>query len=302
MNPLTSLTHTFKVPVLIIVTLRGEPGGSPDEPQHELMGAITTRMLELMNLDWAFFPEEAESIETALDQAMDQMQSNGRSFALVMRKGSVAPADLKTQSDCHVPGVEDMPPAMAPTGTRREMLSAVQKAVKSGDLVVATTGYTGRELYALEDRPSQFYMVGSMGCAVSLGLGLALAQPRRRVLVLDGDGAALMRLGALTTVGYQRPANLVHLLLDNGVHESTGGQATVSQSVDFCQLAAAAGYTSVRRLVNPELLTTEFLSQAGPAFVHLPILPGVAADLPRPQVKPPEVARRFSRFIQQGET
>ena len=135
-NPLTSLTHTFKVPVLIIVTLRGEPGGSPDEPQHELMGAITTRMLELMNLDWAFFPEEAESIETALDQAMDQMQSNGRSFALVMRKGSVAPADLKTQSDCHVPGVEDMPPAMSPTGTRREMLSAVQKAVRADRVVL----------------------------------------------------------------------------------------------------------------------------------------------------------------------
>ncbi len=99
--------------------------------------------------------------------------------------------------------------------------------------VIATTGYTGRELFALADRPGHFYMVGSMGCAPALGLGLSLARPDLRVVVIDGDGAALMRMGNFASVGAHGRGNLLHILLDNQVHESTGGQATLSPGVDF---------------------------------------------------------------------
>jgi phosphonopyruvate decarboxylase len=189
---------------------------------------------------------------------------------------------------------------MAPT--RSAALAAVQRAVGAGDLVVATTGYTGRELYALDDRPNQLYMVGSMGCAVSLGLGLALAQPSRRVIVLDGDGAALMRLGALATVGYARPANLVHVVLDNAMHESTGGQATVSDSIDFRAIAGACGYPHLARPADTEALA-DVLSQGGdgPVFVHMKIAPGVPEGLPRPDITPRDVAARFRRFVQDGK-
>ena len=177
------------------------------------------------------------------------------------------------------------------------MLCAVQSATGEKDVLVATTGYTGRQLYASGDRPNQLYMVGSMGCAVSIGLGLAIALPERRVIVLDGDGAALMRLGALATVGYERPGNLVHVLLDNGLHESTGGQSTVSRSIDFCGLASSCGYARVETVAQPAELTAALESTAtGPTFLHAPIVPGVP-ELPRPSITPPEVAERLRAYL-----
>jgi len=178
--------------------------------------------------------------------------------------------------------------------TRRSMLAAVQMALKPDDVVIATTGYTGRELYALADRPCQLYMVGSMGCAASFGLGLAVARPDKRVIVVDGDGAVLMRLGALATLGTERPPNLLHILLDNGLHESTGGQATVSGNVDFCALAAASGYPRVLAASDPDEVR-EYVDWRAPGlrFLHVPIRAGVAAALPRPAMTPAEVAQRL---------
>ena len=135
------------------------------------------------------------------------------------------------------------------------MLRAILAAATPHDAIVATTGYTGRELFALDDRSANFYMVGSMGCASSIGLGIALTRPDRRIIVLDGDGALLMRLGAMTTTGRCRPSNLIHILLDNASHESTGGQATASPGVDFCAIAAACGYAGVHSISAPSAMT-----------------------------------------------
>src|SRR5690606_21567965 len=159
---------------------------------------------------------------------------------------------------------------------------------RPGDLVIASTGFAGRELYALEDRREQLYMVGSMGCAMSLGLGLALVRPRRRVIVIDGDGAVLMRMGGLATVGYERPPNMLHVLLDNQMHESTGGQSTVSHSVDFCAVAAACGYPATARAASPEEVAAFLRRDGEPALslLHVSILPGAPADLPRPTITP----------------
>ncbi len=295
-NPLTSLTHTFEIPILLITTLRGEPGGAADEPQHALMGEITPALLDLMQIPWAYFPTTDEDIEPTLQRATAWMQQEKRPYALVMRKGSVAKNKLDAATEIReVQSAAGRP--VAARATRGEMLQALQTVMTGHDVVVATTGYTGRELYATADRDNQFYMVGSMGCAVSVGLGLAVAQPEHRIIVLDGDGAALMRLGALATVGYERPANLIHVLLDNGVHESTGGQTTVSGSIDFCAIAGACGYPRVIVADTAEALVAELGQPAGRlTFIHAPIKRGVA-ELPRPRMTPPQVAVRLREHL-----
>jgi phosphonopyruvate decarboxylase len=299
-NPLTSLTWTSRLPVLLIPTLRGEVGGPADEPQHELMGAVTTRMLELMEIPWEYFPAEEAQIAAALDRALEHMQTALRPYALVMRKDTVAAHPIRSK-----PAPRALAAAIArsgpnkPVGTRGDALRCVQNSAAPMDVLLATTGYTGRELYAIGDRANQFYMVGSMGCVSSFALGLAIAQPKRRIIALDGDGAALMRLGALATVGYERPQNLLHILLDNQLHESTGGQATVSHSLDFPAIAAACGYARALRVESLDELGA-LLSEPGegPLFVHVPIAPGVMDKLPRPSVKPHEVAARLKAHLQ----
>jgi phosphonopyruvate decarboxylase len=297
-SPLTSLTHTFGIPVLIITSLRGEPGGPHDEPQHDLMGGITREFLDLMQISWRYFPTEEKDIEPTLSQAVDHMKTSNRPFALVMRKGSIAKSELDAKPEVRSISSSVNTITFA-VSHRRKIIEAVQAAVDDDDIVIATTGYTGRELFMCGDRPGQIYLVGSMGCASSFAMGLAIAQPNRRIVVLDGDGAALMRLGAICTIGYERPQNLVHILLDNGMHESTGGQATVSRSIDFCAIATAGGYPKVIS-VSSDTAVAEVLRKREPGlcFVHVPILPGVPENLSRPDISPPEIAQRIRGFLQ----
>jgi len=221
----------------------------------------------------------------------------------VMSKGAVSPAALPQAAPAARPGPPGVPPPLAaPAWRRRDALAALQAAAGDGDVVIASTGYTGRELYALDDRPNQLYMVGSMGCASSLALGLALTRPDRRVIAVDGDGAALMRLGAFAAIGAERPHNLVHLVIDNGIHESTGGQATLAPAVDFCAVAAACGYARVARASDAAGLAAALAEDgAGPLFVHLPVRPGTAANLPRPSIAPAEVAVRLRDWLRAPE-
>jgi phosphonopyruvate decarboxylase len=168
-------------------------------------------------------------------------------------------------------------------------------------VVLAATGFCGRELYAIADRPNQLYMVGSMGCVAPLALGLALARPDLAVVALDGDGAALMRLGAFATVGAYGPPNLRHLLLDNGVHDSTGGQATVSPSVSFARVAAACGYAAALETEDTTRIAEWLRSPAaGPSFARLLIRAGTSHSLPRPSMSPVEVKRRLLQHFGGG--
>jgi len=300
-NPLTSLTHTFRLPVLVITTWRGEPGGERDEPQHELMGAITPPFLELMQIRWELFPSEPRDLEPALERASSSMKETRLPYALVVQRRAIEPAETgqhRTRERAPSAGVSGTFGAarIAPD----EALASLVLGVSGTDAVVATTGYTGRALYALGDRANQFYMVGSMGCASSLGLGLALAQPRRRVIVIDGDGALLMRLGAAATIGHEAPANLVHVLLDNGVHDSTGAQATVAPAVDLAQVALACGYRDVRRLSSAAEITAAVrAARGGPTFLHVRTLPRENRTLPRPDHTPAEVGERFAAWMRE---
>ena len=165
--------------------------------------------------------------------------------------------------------------------------------------IIATTGKTGRELFTLADRHQQLYQVGSMGCAGAMGLGVAL-NVKRPVIVIDGDGAALMKLGALATIGAYAPDNLLHLVLDNGVHDSTGGQATVSPGVSFAGAAQACGYRTsylCDSLDGFAAALIDGLAGRKPCLIHLRTAPGSLNPLGRPTVAPRDVARRFRDFL-----
>jgi len=302
-SPLTSLNYVFKIPILLIVTLRGEPG-RPDEPQHELMGQITPQLLEIMRIPWRCFPEKAEDIESILAEAVQYMEEHQRPFALIMRKAAVAPYGLPDidrirKVPVSAPIVAAGPATTcSPAPSRNEVLSELIAQTEIYDtILLASTGFSGRELFAIEDRPNHLYMVGSMGCITSLGLGLSLARPDKKVVVIDGDGAALMRMGNMATVGAYAGDNYYHLLLDNGVHESTGGQQTVSAVMDFSAVAEACGYRSVIRS-HGNIPIDVLLQQASPALLYIQTRQGVPDGLPRPAIKPAEVARRLMGQIQ----
>jgi phosphonopyruvate decarboxylase len=307
-SPLTSLTWTFRLPQLLIVTWRAQPGIA-DEPQHALMGPITPDMLKIMEIPWELFPTESEQIGPALDRAIAHMDHSGRPYALVMQKGSVAAYPLKPGAGAIRGRSVGASQAIAAAGdtaaadarsSRQDALRAVVSLTSSdATVLLASTGFCGRELYAIDDRPNHLYMVGSMGCVLPLALGLALARPDLRVLALDGDGAALMRLGAFATVGAYGPPNLWHLLLDNGVHDSTGGQATVSPRISFAMMAAACGYASSLETSDLGRICSWLNERPvdGARFARLFIRSGTPSDLPRPAVTPVEVKTRLMRHI-----
>jgi len=298
-NPLTSLNWPFRIPTMMLVTLRGEPG-LKDEPQHELMGEITARLLDDIRVPNGPFPESDDAIPAALEAACASMASNDLPFGFIVRKGTVADEAL-----------DEQPIAVRPKGTfhdrvegggrptRYMALEEVLASVPDEAGIIATTGKCGRELFTLADRPQHLYQVGSMGCASAMGLGVAV-NVDRPVIVLDGDGAALMKMGSLATVGAQAPKNLIHIVLDNGVHDSTGGQATVSPGVDFAGIAIACGYAGSSACDSRGGLAAALkaaLAEPGPHLIHIRIKPGSLETLGRPTVKPPEVARRFRDFL-----
>ena len=298
-NPLTSLNTPFRIPTLLIVTWRGQPGVA-DEPQHALMGRITQRLLELMELPHARFPTNAIAVDAALSAAGSEMDRTGLPFALVMQKGDLADETLDTPPR-PLPAVGRFIDLVAggDRPTRLATLEHVLATVPVDVPVIVTTGKAGRELFTLDDRPQFLYQVGSMGCAAPMGLGVALTT-QRRVVVLDGDGASLMKLGGLATIGAYQPPALLHVVLDNGVHDSTGGQSTVSASVDFAAVALACGYAAAFSCDTLEGFAAAFAQARtlpGPVLLHMRIRPGSLVKLGRPTIAPHEVAQRFRAFI-----
>ena len=298
-NPLTSLNAPFRIPTLLITTWRGQPG-IKDEPQHVLMGQITQKLLSTIDVEHADFPTTEEALPAALRHASARMAERDLPYALVMAQGSVRDDGL------------DLPPQRRSEPGRREdygtggerpgraaVLERFLALVDPAAAVVATTGKCGRELFTLADRPQHLYQVGSMGCASGMGLGVAL-NVSRPVVVLDGDGAALMKLGSFATIGAYAPAGLIHIVLDNGVHDSTGGQPTVSNTVDFAAVALACGYRHAMSCDTLDGFAAAYRSAAGgpkPALIHARIAAGSMEKLGRPTVAPEDVARRFKAFL-----
>jgi len=298
-SPLTSLNAIFRLPVLGFVSLRGEPG-EPDEPQHQLMGRITTQMLDLMEVRWEFLSNDQNEAAQQLARA-DAAVERDETFFFVVKKDTFDKVSLHPR-----------PPTMAKNGIkigrsrddakplRFQALKTTVAATGPDSLRLATTGYTGRELYTVGDSAQNLYQVGSMGCVGSLGLGLALARPDKDVVVIDGDGALLMRLGALAVIAQFAPPNLFHLVLDNQSYESTGNQATASSSVDFIDLAAAAGCRRsvyLHDLGDLDECLRAWKKEKGLTFACLKIATGVSENLARPAFTPVQVKERFRRWV-----
>jgi phosphonopyruvate decarboxylase len=303
-NPLTSLNEPFRIPTLLITTWRGEPG-IPDEPQHVVMGKITQDLLSLVGIGHTGFPAMPERLGPAFDEAVRRMTASGLPFAFIVKKDDVRDEELRPRPiPLPQPGKRADWKTSGTLPTRAAVLQRFLESVDDGAAVIATTGKSGRELFTLADRPQHLYQVGSMGCATGMALGVAL-NTANSVIVLDGDGAALMKLGTLATVGAYGPGNLIHILLDNGVHDSTGGQATVSASVDFAAVALACGYQYAASCDTLAGFDAAFRAASGgakPAFIHARIAPGSMDKLGRPTIAPADVARRFKDFLASGSS
>ncbi|WP_028647101.1 phosphonopyruvate decarboxylase [Nocardiopsis sp. CNT312] len=294
-NPLTSLVMTYRIPVLTFVSLRGWPDPSQDEPQHAVMGPTTAPYLDLLGMPyWILSADAGEARFREILEAATAELSEGRAPFVLVEKHAVGAAEAAASGG---PARDD----------RMDSSDAVRLVTKLiGDApVIATTGYTGRELFGVEDRSANFYMQGSMGHASSIALGVALTRPDRPVVALDGDGAALMHLGALSVIGAQAPPNLVHVVLDNGIHESTGGQGTTSHTTGLEEVASAAGYADARRCATPGELqrgVTDALSSPGP---HMLVVPTRARSGPMPPRAtsahtPEEMRNRFSAAVRES--
>ncbi|QSE96096.1 phosphonopyruvate decarboxylase [Fulvivirga lutea] len=298
-SPLTSLNYSFKLPVLGFVSLRGEEGLN-DEPQHELMGRITGNMLSSMEVEWEYLANDLNEAKEQLKRA-NQAIENNKTFFFVVKKGTFDEVTLKTQNisttfakELKHSDKEEVSP------TRTEALTAISNWADNKTALLATTGKTGRELFEIEDKPNNLYMVGSMGCISSMALGLALADKSIKSVAIDGDGAALMRMGNFGTNGYYHPNNLLHILLDNSTHDSTGGQATISPNIDFATVAHATGYPVAIKVNTLDELKDELAnwsSNPKATFIHLKIAKGSPKELGRPTIKPHEVKERLMNFL-----
>lgn len=297
LNALASLSLMYGLPVLLVVTWRGF--GGKDAPEHILTGEISPKLLELLGVPYRVLA--ADSLDADLGWAARDMDTRRSPVALlvppkVVETGRVAPAAASTggaPSLLGAPPAADrpLPPA---TMARVTALGIALKAV-GDDPVTHANGYICRESFSLADRPQSFYMIGSMGLAPAIALGLALTRPDQRAVVFDGDGNLLMNLGVLAMVAAQRPANFVHLVFDNEVYGSTGNQASLSRGVRLDRLASAAGFATATAVTEPWALESALraaLAGPGPHFVLVKVTPE-EADVPRIPYTPAALRDRF---------
>lgn len=275
-NPLLSLADpsVYSIPVVLVVGWRGEPE-RPDEPQHIAQGRLTLPMLDVLGVTHWVLPEDLRAAEATLIEAIDRAQAKEEPVAVVVPKGGIV-------------GGHQTPPAGSPRGLDRgTVLKTLVDALSSETLFVATTGYTGRELAQLrrdrgEPDERDFLMVGSMGHVASVALGMALGRPDVEVCCVDGDGAFAMHMGAAAAVARQAPPNLLHVVVNNGVHESVGGQATCVGEADLAGVAKALGYPYVAVCRSDEELR-ESLTGTGLRFIEAIARPGAPRELIRPE-------------------
>lgn len=286
LNPYTSMlsADVYSVPALLLVGWRGEPG-KKDEPQHLMMGRIMTQLFDTMELEYAILDEA--SWPHQLEHAKQYMIDNQRPYIIAIPKAMFD--DFKMPS---TPGESNMQSLMM----REEAVNIIVDHISADAVIVSTTGKTSRELFEIREQRNQphgtdFYTVGSMGCASSIAFGIGLAESEKTIFILDGDGAALMQLGSMATIGHYKNPRLKHIILDNNAHESTGGQPTVSASVNFMEIARACGYQFVQFVDNPEDLRTHLKGLEHNNKLSLLVVKvrkGARADLGRPTTTPKE--------------
>lgn len=281
-NPLLSLmdTDVYKMPLLLIIGWRGEPGVH-DEPQHKKQGKVTLSLLETMEIPYAVLDENWEG---QVEDALRAIKETNGIYALIVRKGTFDEYKLQHHE------VSDLPLG------REDAIKIVVDKLREDDIVVSTTGMISRELFEYREAKQQghahdFLTVGSMGHASQIALGIALQKPEKRVIVFDGDGAAIMHLGNMAIVASQAPKNFIHIIYNNGAHDSVGGQPTVGLKINLPQIGAAMGYKTILNATSSRELQ-EALNKleacAKPALLQICVRKGNRKDLGRPTTTPIE--------------
>lgn len=294
-NPLLSLTdrEVYHIPMLLMIGWRGRPGVH-DEPQHVKQGKVTTGLLNTMGINYEVLSHDEPMALKQIDRAMQSIHQTGDVFALVIERDTFDSYSLQNTV------ANDYPLG------REEAVQKVVDALEKDAVVVSTTGMISRELFEYRAALKQghgrdFLTVGSMGHASQIALGIALAQPTHRVYCFDGDGAAIMHMGSMAIVGSRLPRNYVHVVFNNGAHDSVGGQPTVGHSIRLTQVAEAVGYRAVcmaETLEQLQAVLHEVKGMEGPLFVEVRVKRGNRKDLGRPTTTPIENKEALMAFLQ----
>ena len=293
-NPLASLTdkEVYNIPVLLLIGWRGKPGVH-DEPQHVKQGKVTLPLLDTMGINYQVLSQEESVAETQIAEAVAYMKQTNEVYALVVEKNTFDTYTLQNK-------VEN-----ALTLSREEAIQTVAAALGPKDCIVSTTGMISRELFEYRTAMGQsherdFLTVGSMGHASQIALGIALEKPDRHVWCFDGDGAVIMHMGSMAITASKAPVNFVHVLFNNGAHDSVGGQPTVGLDIDVPAIAKAVGYKHAFSVDTAEglqeiLRSPEILE--GPTLIQVCVRKGNRKDLGRPTTTPIENKNALMHFL-----
>ena len=292
-NPLASLTdrEVYNIPVLLVIGWRGRPGVH-DEPQHIKQGKVTTGLLDVMGIGYEVLSKEEDIATKQIDKAVKALQ-NKDVFALVIEKETFEEYKLQNVQ------TNDL------TMSREEAIKTVAAALKEKDCIVSTTGMISRELFEYRTSMNQgherdFLTVGSMGHASQIALGIALAKPERRIWCFDGDGATIMHMGSLAIVASKKPANYIHVVFNNGAHDSVGGQPTVGLKIDLPAVAKAVGYKAIYSVDKRKDLDAVIKNAdrfEGPVLLEVKVKKGNRKDLGRPTTTPIENKEALMNYL-----
>ena len=294
-NPLLSLVDpaVYRIPILFVIGWRGEPGVA-DEPQHVAQGRVMPTLLDTLGLEYDVVDADTD-VAALLARVRHDMTDYGRCHALLVRKGVFSPYGLR-------------PGDGARGATRSEAISVILDALGPSDLVVSTTGMTSREVYAhrherREGHRRDFLTVGSMGHCSQIALGVADHAPSRDVYCLDGDGAVLMHMGSLAVIGTRAPSNLRHIVINNGAHDSVGGQPTAAREIDLCAVALACRYGSAESIEGVDALPAameRLRAATGPAMLEVHVASRAHTDAGRPATAPVQNKADFMAELAYG--
>ncbi len=294
-NPLTSLCDpdVYAIPILLMIGWRGEPG-EKDAPQHKKMGKISLPLLETLNIPYTVLKSDLNDVKIELEKALNYLKQSQGPYAFVIKRNFFQ--EYKMEKEIQVEYEI----------SREEAIQLIIDNLEKDILIISTTGYTSRELFEYRetkknDQFGVFYNIGSMGCSASIGLGIALNR-KERVVIFDGDGAAIMQMGAFTTIGKYSPPNFLHIIFDNHAHESTGGQPTNSSVINFLDIALACNYKSGYIVKTKKELLSALKSienKEGPILIVIKIKIGSHPNLKRPDKTPLEYKEEFIKFLKE---
>ncbi len=288
-NPVASLLNenVYAIPVIFIVGWRGEPGVK-DEPQHAFQGIITKELLDVMNIPSFVIHKDTENhdIKVAIDSFRKELDK-GNSVAFIVGKNGLT-------YDSHIEYSNDY-------DMKREDVIRKIVEVSEGAPIISTTGKTSRELFEIREEKKQghandFLTVGSMGHSSSIALGIALEKPEQKVWCIDGDGAAIMHMGAIPVIGATHPSNLIHIIINNGAHESVGGMPTCAKTINFANIAMNCGYDYSATVDTFPSLEKELelaSTRKGLSLIEIHTAIGSRKDLGRPTTKPKDNKEHF---------